>query len=81
MRTVVIWQGCLTDLKLSPGYPEPGKTTVYDESQMIDLDNVPLNGGFLIKTLVLSIDPYLRGKMRDAKIASYSVSSQIRRRA
>lgn len=46
------------------GYPEPGKTTIYDDSQTIDVDNVPLNGGFLIKTLVLSIDPYLRGRMR-----------------
>lgn len=46
------------------GYPEPGKTTVYDDSQTIDIDNVPLNGGFLLKTLVLSIDPYLRGRMR-----------------
>lgn len=46
------------------GYPEPGKTLVYDDSQTIDLDTVPLNGGFLIKTLVLSIDPYMRGRMR-----------------
>ncbi|GJE91334.1 NADP-dependent oxidoreductase [Phanerochaete sordida] len=54
------------------GYPEPGKTTVYDETETIDLDNAPLNGGFLVKTLVLSIDPYLRGKMRDASVKSYS---------
>ncbi|EPS99452.1 hypothetical protein FOMPIDRAFT_1124261, partial [Fomitopsis schrenkii] len=52
--------------------PEPGKTTLYDDSQTIDLDTVPLNGGFLIKTLVLSIDPYLRGKMRDPSVKSYS---------
>ncbi|KAK0231950.1 hypothetical protein EDD85DRAFT_849396 [Armillaria nabsnona] len=54
------------------GYPEPGKTTVYDTTQTIDLENVPLNGGILIKTLVLSVDPYLRGKMRDPSIESYS---------
>ncbi|THH20465.1 hypothetical protein EW146_g910 [Bondarzewia mesenterica] len=54
------------------GYPEPGKTTVHDVSKMIDLENEPLNGGFLVKTLVLSIDPYLRGGMRDPKIPSYS---------
>ncbi len=35
----------------------PGKTTVYDESQTIDLDTVPLDGGFLLKVLVLSVDP------------------------
>ena len=46
------------------GYPVPGKTTVYDESQTIDLDNEPLHGGILIKILVLSIDPYLRHKMQ-----------------
>jgi NADPH-dependent curcumin reductase CurA len=44
------------------GYPVPGKTTVYEEKE-IDLDTVPLEGGILIKTLVLSLDPYLRGRM------------------
>ncbi|KZP04312.1 NAD(P)-binding protein [Athelia psychrophila] len=44
------------------GYPVPGKTTVYDASQTIDLENVDLNGGFLLKVLVVSVDPYLRGK-------------------
>ena len=48
------------------GYPEPGKTTVYDESETIDLESVPLNGGVLVKTLVLSIDPYMRNRMRPA---------------
>ncbi|KAI0087955.1 alcohol dehydrogenase [Irpex rosettiformis] len=46
------------------GYPIPGKTTVYDESETIDLENVPLDGGFLLKVLNVSVDPYLRGKMR-----------------
>ncbi|KZT65252.1 alcohol dehydrogenase [Daedalea quercina L-15889] len=53
-------------------YPEPGKTTVYDDSQKIDPETVPLHGGFLVKTLVLSIDPYMRGRMRDPSIPSYS---------
>jgi hypothetical protein len=52
----------------------PGKTTVYDTSQTIDLETVPLNGGYLLKTLVLSIDPYLRGKMRPETQKSYTVS-------
>ena len=55
------------------GYPEPGKTTVYDTTVKIDLKNAPLNGGFLLKTLVLSIDPYMRGRMRSPEIKSYSV--------
>ncbi|KAF8908736.1 NAD-P-binding protein [Mucidula mucida] len=57
--------------EIPTGYPIPGRTTVYDTSQTIDLDTVPLNGGILIKTLVLSIDPYLRGNMRDASVKSY----------
>ncbi|KAJ6528264.1 hypothetical protein DFH09DRAFT_161430 [Mycena vulgaris] len=52
-------------------YPIPGETTVYDTTQTIDLGGAPLNGGFLIKTLVLSIDPYLRGRMRKPEIESY----------
>jgi len=54
------------------GYPEPGKTTVYDTTAKIDLENAPLNGGFLLKTLVLSIDPYMRGRMRSPEIKSYT---------
>ncbi|KAH6871380.1 alcohol dehydrogenase [Coprinopsis sp. MPI-PUGE-AT-0042] len=53
-------------------YPEPGKTTVFDNSQKIDLDNVALNGGYLVKTLYLSVDPYMRGRMRDPKKESYT---------
>ncbi|KAK6983964.1 NADP-dependent oxidoreductase RED1 [Favolaschia claudopus] len=53
-------------------FPIPGETTVYDTSQTIDLDNAPLNGGFLVKTLVLSLDPYMRGKMRSPEKKSYS---------
>lgn len=50
------------------GYPDPQRSVVYDESQTIDLDNVPLNGGFLIKAVALSIDPFMRSRMRDASI-------------
>ncbi|KAG9227210.1 hypothetical protein PLEOSDRAFT_1113387 [Pleurotus ostreatus PC15] len=54
------------------GYPVPGKTTVYDDSQTIDLDTVQLNGGILVKALSFSIDPYMRGLMRPASAKSYS---------
>ncbi|KAF5315367.1 hypothetical protein D9619_007112 [Psilocybe cf. subviscida] len=54
------------------GFPEPGKTTIYDDSETIDLDNVELNGGFLVKTLELSADPYMRGRMRSPEVKSYS---------
>ncbi|KAJ7663249.1 NAD-P-binding protein [Mycena polygramma] len=48
-------------------YPIPGETTVYDTSQTIHLETHPLNGGFLVKTLVLSVDPYFRGLMDGGK--------------
>jgi len=54
------------------GYPEPGKTTVYDDSETIDLEAVPLDGGFLVKVLEISIDPYMRGRMRSSEKKSYS---------
>ncbi|KAF8881860.1 alcohol dehydrogenase [Infundibulicybe gibba] len=64
------------------GYPEPGKTTVYDTTQTIDLENVALNGGFLVKTLVLSIDPYMRGRMlaaatKDSYIPPFTLGQPI----
>ncbi|KAJ6550185.1 hypothetical protein B0H19DRAFT_1378803 [Mycena capillaripes] len=53
-------------------FPVPGETTVYDTSEKIDLDGCPLNGGLLIKTLVLSVDPYMRGRMRRPEEKSYA---------
>ncbi|KAI3615001.1 hypothetical protein WG66_016886 [Moniliophthora roreri] len=65
-------------------YPEPGKTIVYDSTPTIDLENVSLNGGFLLKTLVLSVDPYMRGRMRpgptghtDGRPTGYTVGQPI----
>ncbi|KAF8589598.1 NAD(P)-binding protein [Ramaria rubella] len=52
------------------GYPVPGETTVYDTTAQIDLD-APIEGGILIKVLVLSIDPYQRGRMRKPTGSSY----------
>jgi NADPH-dependent curcumin reductase CurA len=60
--------------EIPTGYPEPGKATVVDKSESIDLDTTLPNGGVLVKILVLSIDPYQRGRMRDEKIWSYMVS-------
>ncbi|TCD71607.1 hypothetical protein EIP91_007354 [Steccherinum ochraceum] len=70
---------------LFTGIPEvyaiAGKDNVYDTSETIDLDNVPLNGGMLFKILVLSIDPYLRDKMRgpdsDAGESAYKLGKPI----
>jgi NADPH-dependent curcumin reductase CurA len=59
--------------KVPTGYPEPDVHTVTDSSDTIDLENVALNGGFLVKSLALSIDPYLRVKMRHAGDDEYLV--------
>ncbi|KAJ7343059.1 alcohol dehydrogenase [Mycena albidolilacea] len=36
----------------------------------IDLQNAPLHGGVLIKVLILSMDPYMRGRLRAPEIES-----------
>lgn len=52
------------------GYPVPGKDLVVKESEL-DLNSVP-EGGVILKNLYVSFDPYLRGRMRDASIPSYT---------
>ncbi|PPR00855.1 hypothetical protein CVT26_012490 [Gymnopilus dilepis] len=58
-------------------FPVPGKTVTYDASQEVDLDMVDLDGGILIKTLYLSIDPYMRVRMRDPEIKSYLPAFEV----
>lgn len=56
----------------------PGEHLVYEaDAQTIDLENVPLDGGVLVKTLYISVDPYMRGRMRDPKIPSYSTTFDL----
>ncbi|KAJ6474932.1 alcohol dehydrogenase [Mycena sanguinolenta] len=57
--------------KVPKDFPVPGETTVHDTTQTIDLDFVLLNGGFLVKTLVISVDPYLRARMQRPEERSY----------
>ncbi|KAF7341785.1 Zinc-type alcohol dehydrogenase-like protein PB24D3.08c [Mycena sanguinolenta] len=57
--------------KVPKDFPVPGQTTIHDTTQTIDLDVVLLNGGFLIKTLVLSVDPFHRRRMRAPETKSY----------
>ena len=64
------------DIPPPNAYPDPGKTTVYSDSETIDLEAAPLNGGFLVKTIALSIDPYLRGRMRDPGTKDHFVSTE-----
>src|SRR6266576_545502 len=55
--------------------PRPGG----NGGEEIDPEKVELRGGFLLNTLVLSINPYLRGQMRYSDIPSYTVSTIISR--
>ncbi|KDE08304.1 hypothetical protein MVLG_01567 [Microbotryum lychnidis-dioicae p1A1 Lamole] len=57
-------------LKIPQGYPVPGETTKKVVSE-IELDTVPLNGGLLLKQKALSLDPYMKGRMRAADTSSY----------
>lgn len=52
-------------------FPEAGKHLTV-EDRPIDLDAAELNGGVLVKVLYTSFDPYLRGRMRDPTVKSYS---------
>jgi len=38
----------------------PGQAFKYDKSATFDIDNAPLNGGFLVKNVSVAIDPYMR---------------------
>ncbi|KAG9312548.1 hypothetical protein JVU11DRAFT_6943 [Chiua virens] len=48
----------------------PGQTTAFVDNQTIDVDNVPLDGGILLKTLVLSLELYVLAKMRSGLVAA-----------
>jgi len=49
----------------------PGKDLV-TEAREFDLNQAPPAGGFITKNIYSSFDPYMRGRMRDPKIKSYS---------
>ena len=57
--------------EIPTGYPEAGKHIKYVKDRTIDLDTVNLQGGVVTKNLVISIDPYMRGRMRKAETKSY----------
>ena len=79
--------GTLTD-KL--GIPIPGETTQIDISTTIDLENVPLAGGFLRELVAFGLEAHIRLRMqppgsaasKDATVSgdhSHSFSSLLRR--
>lgn len=54
------------------GAPVPGETLQRVVDDNFDVDNVPLNGGILVQSKALSLDPYMRGRLRDPAIKSYN---------
>lgn len=56
--------------KIPTAFPIVGENMVVKKSE-IDLDADIPQGAILVKTLVLSVDPYMRGRMRDPSIESY----------
>ncbi|GAA5953280.1 hypothetical protein JCM8115_000481 [Rhodotorula mucilaginosa] len=54
------------------GAPVPGETLQRVVDDNFDADNVPLNGGILVQSKALSLDPYMRGRLRDPAIKSYN---------
>lgn len=54
------------------GQYKAGEHTIFDSSKSIDIENVPLNGGFLTRLIFLSPEPYLRHRMREPKESGYS---------
>ncbi|KAK4521990.1 uncharacterized protein ATC70_004529 [Mucor velutinosus] len=57
--------------KVPTTYPVEGEHMIVKKSE-IDLDAELPQGAILVKTLCLSVDPYMRGRMRDASTKSYS---------
>ena len=57
--------------KTPTAYPVAGEHLVI-EDRPIDLDAPAPAGGLVVKVLYASFDPYLRGRMRDPSVKSYS---------
>ena len=55
----------------------PGQHTKYDDTRTIDLHNVPLNGGFLSETLMLSVDTVIRARMQDKSAPNYTTTMEV----
>ncbi|OZJ01466.1 hypothetical protein BZG36_05587 [Bifiguratus adelaidae] len=63
--------------KLPPALPAVGEHIALETSEL-DIDNVKLDDGdILIKSLVLSADPFLRARMREPSIKSYAPAYEI----
>ncbi|KAK9452718.1 hypothetical protein V1511DRAFT_507263 [Dipodascopsis uninucleata] len=58
------------------GWPIPGKDLVVESGEFDLKQDLPV-GSILVKVLYTSFDPYMRGRMRDSSVKSYSPAFQI----
>ncbi|KAI8967133.1 hypothetical protein BDF20DRAFT_901880 [Mycotypha africana] len=65
--------------QIPSGLPDPKKDMSIRTSTM-DLDAPLAKGEFILKTLEISVDPYMRGRMRDASIESYAPAFPLHER-
>ena len=56
---------------------EPDKHIKYITDRTINIDTVNTEGGIVTKNLVVSIDPYMRGRMRAPEQKSYSAPFEL----
>ncbi|KAJ3536719.1 hypothetical protein NMY22_g5906 [Coprinellus aureogranulatus] len=72
-RQVDLYQSSPDALNPSSGEIELGKTFVVDKTETVDIDAAPLNGGILLRVIVVAPDPFMKalivGPGEEAKIA------------
>ncbi|KAF3932631.1 Zeta-crystallin [Dactylella cylindrospora] len=61
--------------KIPEGLPVPGQDLTVQTSE-VDITTAP-EGGVVVKVLSVSVDPYMRGRLRDPAIKSYSPAFDI----
>ncbi|ORY85356.1 hypothetical protein BCR35DRAFT_277888 [Leucosporidium creatinivorum] len=59
-------------LQVPKGAPVPGQDLKKVTDDSFDPETAALHGGILLQTLALDLSPYMRGRMRDPSIKSYS---------
>ncbi|TEB24770.1 NAD(P)-binding protein [Coprinellus micaceus] len=73
---VLVTNARLTFNSIPDGHLKPGDL-VHDTSNKIDPDTVPLNGGILLKLIVLSPDPFMRTLMNSDGEPPYDLGEPI----
>lgn len=71
-----VQQESIDFLEIPHGAPIPGKT-IKRVVQEVDIDAVPIQGGIVVKAKAFSWDPYMRPRLRDPKIQSYSPAFKL----